>query len=127
MSEVKKVKKAHPMDSFIQDMINFMNPEGSTKDGDKLFLKTKEGTSDLTEILLERNDGVITGYLVHEDKIIKINVGFSQTWKPTLEIRFGEMFVTSMAVDNKKGLDMYLKRLYDKKPPKSKKNDCTED
>lgn len=123
--EIKKPKKVHAMDKFILSMMEFM---GTPNPGKNIQWFAKPEVSELTEIFIECNaEQRISGYLVHDGKIIKILVQDSSTWKPVKEVRFGEMFTTSMAVDNKKGLDLYLKGLYDKKVPKSRKKDCDED
>lgn len=122
-----KVKKPHPLDKMIGKMLEFMHPDSKNKNGDTLEWHAKPEVSELTEIFIGVKDDRVIGHLVHDGKIIKIEVQPSQTWKPIPEVRFGEMFTTSMAVDNKKGLDLYLKGLYDKKVPKSRKKDIEED
>lgn len=129
MSEVDKgikPKKAHPLDKTIQGILNMFSDD--VKLPNTVTFYSKEGASELTHLSMERGvDKEVKGYLVHDGKSIKISVVQSGTFKPFLEIRFGEMFITSMAVNNKKALDLYLKGLYDKKPPKSKKNDTLVD
>lgn len=128
MSETDKVKakKAHPLDKTIQGILNMFSDD--VKLPNTVGFVAKEGVSELTYLIMERGvDKEVKGYLIHDKKKINISVVQSGTFKPFLEIRFGEMFITSMAVNNKKALDLYLKGLYDKKVPKSKKHDTQMD
>lgn len=115
MSEETK-KKVHPLDRFIVELMDFINPEGSFKDRPVNRITWTNNKSELTEIVLVRDEVKhVTGHLIHEGMKIPIDVSFTQTFKPSLTISFGTLFITSMAIDNKKAIDTYLKKLFDKR------------
>lgn len=113
-------KKVHPLDRFIVELMDFINPEGTFKARPVKQITWNNAKSELTEIILKKDEtGKVTGHLIHEGMVIPISVGLTETFKPIMTISFGTLFVTSMAIDNKKGLDLYLKKLFDKKQKNS--------